>query len=138
MAKRHELGKGNYQLSVPQNVDVWIREGFREMVCMEKPTLLEGATENQLPGSWYPRLVRGRTGCQMENRLTSPHHCWSVLSTVSLEATHVSTHTSWGNRRRQRASLGSCSQNQKTGTPWHRKVSIVYHRMGNSVAQLPE
>ena len=48
------MGKGNYKLSASQNVDVWIREGFKDTVCTEKPTLLEGTTENQLPGPGVP------------------------------------------------------------------------------------
>lgn len=48
------MGKGNYKLSASQNVDVWIREGFKDTVCTEKPTLLEGTTENQLPGTGVP------------------------------------------------------------------------------------
>lgn len=58
MAKRRDSGKGNYKLSASQNVDVWIREGFKDTACTEKLTSLEGTTENQLPGRGVPRAGR--------------------------------------------------------------------------------
>ena len=50
MAKRHDLGKENYKLYISQNVHVWIREEFEDIICMEKPTSREGTIENQLTG----------------------------------------------------------------------------------------
>lgn len=124
--------------SASQNVDVWSQEGFKDTVCTEKPTLLEGPPRTSCQGQGPGAGQSLHPGCQMEDRLISPPSLLAC-SQQHQPGSHPSlpTHRSLkigGISLSQKLGKGSCSQNQRTGTSWHRKVSIVCHKMGNLVA----